>query len=41
MILRKEQGEWKLLVDYDSSENQTIDENSFNAAFAIDDFGKF
>lgn len=41
VILRKEHGVWKLLVDYDSSENQTIDETTFNAAFAIDDFEKF
>lgn len=31
-VLRKENGTWKILVDTDSSEGGTINENSFNAA---------
>ncbi|MCF7561676.1 nuclear transport factor 2 family protein [Sabulilitoribacter multivorans] len=41
VILRKENGTWKLLVDYDSSESNTINETSYNEAFAIDDFDKY
>ncbi|WP_299550261.1 nuclear transport factor 2 family protein [Seonamhaeicola sp.] len=41
VILVKENGTWKILVDYDSSENKTIDETSFQAAFAMDDFVKY
>lgn len=32
---------WKLLVDYDSNENNTINEKSYKNAFAIDDFKKY
>lgn len=38
---RKEEGVWKILVDYDSEEGGTIDEKSFQAAFALDDFAKY
>ncbi|TYA71507.1 nuclear transport factor 2 family protein [Seonamhaeicola marinus] len=41
VILTKENSIWKILVDYDSSENDTIDETSYLNAFAIDDFEKF
>ncbi|HEY0653603.1 MAG TPA: hypothetical protein VGD65_10775 [Chryseosolibacter sp.] len=32
VVMRKEQGVWKILVDTDSSENNTISENDFLAA---------
>jgi ketosteroid isomerase-like protein len=32
VVLRKENGVWKILVDTDSSEGDTIDEEDFNAA---------
>ncbi|TXG39393.1 YybH family protein [Seonamhaeicola maritimus] len=38
VIHRKENGVWKILVDYDSSENNSINETSFLKAFAINDF---
>lgn len=31
-------GVWKILMDYDSSENNSIDVNDYNSAFAIDNF---
>ena len=38
---RKTDGRWQLVVDYDSDENGTIDETSFAAAAAVDDFSRF
>ncbi|MBX7220699.1 MAG: nuclear transport factor 2 family protein [Blastocatellia bacterium] len=35
---RKETGTWKILVDYDSNEGKTINEESFKSAAALDDF---
>lgn len=32
VILRKEDNIWKLMVDYDSSENNTIDQEAYNKA---------
>lgn len=37
VALRKENGTWKILVDTDSSEGNTIDEKSFAAAKPIDE----
>ncbi len=37
----KENGIWKILVDYDSSENEAINEASYLEAFAIGDFEKY
>lgn len=41
VVSRKENGVWKILVDYDSNEGGTIDEKSWQAAFARDDYGKY
>ena len=41
VILRNENGDWKILVDYDSSEENTIDSTQYNQAFAIDDYNKY
>jgi hypothetical protein len=39
--MRKINGKWKIVVDYDSNENNTIDEKIYQAAFGIDDFAKY
>lgn len=41
VITRKEDGKWKILVDYDSTEGRTIDEAAFKAAHAQDDYAKY
>ncbi|MBL7814186.1 MAG: hypothetical protein JNL70_04195 [Saprospiraceae bacterium] len=41
VFMRKINGVWKIVVDYDSNENKTIDEKTYLAAFAIDDFEKY
>ncbi|WP_242205018.1 YybH family protein [Aestuariivivens insulae] len=41
VILKQVNTQWKILVDYDSSENNTINDISFNKAFALDDFEKY
>lgn len=41
VILKKEDNRWKILVDYDSSENNTINETSYNQAFSLDDFARY
>lgn len=41
VISRKEDGRWRILVDYDSSEGRSIDEAAFNAAHAPDDYAKY
>ena len=41
VISRKEDGKWKILVDYDSTEGRTINEESFKAAHARDDYTKY
>ncbi len=41
VLLVKREGKWKILMDYDSNENNTIDEDDFQAAFAIDNFEQF
>ena len=41
VLFKKIDGEWKITMDYDSSENGTIGENQYNEAFAIDNFDAF
>ena len=41
VIMVKEDNLWKLLVDYDSNEDNTINEKIYKNAFAIDDFEKY
>jgi hypothetical protein len=41
VLLRKERTSWKLTMDYDSDENGTINEQSFNQAHALDAFEKY
>lgn len=41
VISRREDGRWKILVDYDSSEGRSIDEAAFQAAHAPEDYGRY
>ncbi|MDU8887298.1 nuclear transport factor 2 family protein [Yeosuana sp. MJ-SS3] len=41
VILKMESSSWKIMVDYDSSENNTINETSYNDAYVMYDFNKF
>jgi hypothetical protein len=41
VLFKKINDEWKIIMDYDSSESGTIGEDDYNKAFAIDDFDKF
>ncbi|MEO5905518.1 MAG: nuclear transport factor 2 family protein, partial [Saprospiraceae bacterium] len=41
VVSRKENGAWKILMDYDSDENGTIDEADFEAGWAVHDIKKF
>ena len=41
VIFKKENNAWKILVDYDSTENNLIDETSFQNAFSLADYKKF
>lgn len=41
VILTKDNGIWKITMDYDSSEFDTIGEDDYQKAHAIDDYGKF
>jgi len=38
VVERFEKGRWKILFDYDSNENGTIDKADFDAGFALDDW---
>ena len=41
VIFKKINGEWKITMDYDSSEGETIGEDDYEKAYAIDNFEKF
>lgn len=41
VILKKEESVWKILVDYDSSEGNSINEESYQNAYDINDFESF
>ena len=41
VLLAKENGIWKVLMDYDSNEGKTITEEHFNGAFAMDELDTF
>ena len=41
VIFKKEQGIWKILMDYDSTEGKTIGEEDYNKAKSITDFQSF
>lgn len=41
VLLRKENDTWKIAMDYDSNEGNTINEESYLEAFAFDDMDKY
>ena len=41
VLLVKRDNSWKILMDYDSNENDTIDEEDYLDAFAMDDLSPF
>lgn len=41
VFLRKENGVWKILTDYDSDEGGKVGEADYKAAAAVDDFSRF
>ena len=41
VIMVKENGSWKILMDYDSSEGKKVDEKDFIQAIDMNDFAKF
>lgn len=41
VLFKKEDGKWMILLDYDSSEGNTIGETDYLKAYAIDDFDPF
>ncbi|NNK28738.1 MAG: nuclear transport factor 2 family protein [Flavobacteriaceae bacterium] len=41
VILGKENGKWMILVDYDSSENNSINKESFHNAFGMKELDKY
>ncbi|BAO74435.1 hypothetical protein WPG_0205 [Winogradskyella sp. PG-2] len=41
VLFKKIDNDWKIIMDYDSSESGTIGEDDYKKAFAIDDFDNF
>lgn len=41
VFLRKENAIWKITIDYDSSEENTINNTSYESAFAMNDYDKY
>jgi len=41
VLFKKEQGEWKILMNYDSTEGNTIGEDDYKKAFGIEEFDTF
>jgi len=41
VLLKKENGSWKIFMDYDSNEKGTIDAEDFNKAYELNDLEKF
>ncbi|WP_353778562.1 DUF4440 domain-containing protein [Winogradskyella sp. 3972H.M.0a.05] len=41
VLHKKVDGRWKIILDYDSSENDTINEASYNSAHGIDEYDKY
>ena len=41
VVSRKENGVWKIFMDYDSDESGTIDADDYEAAYAVHDIRKF
>jgi len=41
VLLQMENGSWKILIDYDSNEKNTINKNSYDASFSLSDYKKY
>lgn len=41
VILKLEDGNWKIVMDYDSDENKTINKTSYDAAFSLSEYKKY
>lgn len=41
VLLKLENQNWKILIDYDSNEQKTINEQSYQAAFALENYKKY
>ncbi|MDH7445948.1 hypothetical protein [Aquimarina sp. 2201CG14-23] len=41
VLLRNEKNTWKILIDYDSNEQNTINKQSYDAAFSLLDYKKY
>ena len=41
VFMRKINGVWKIVVDYDSNENNTISEQTYLAAFGMDEYERY
>lgn len=41
VLFKKEDGEWKILMDYDSTEGNTIGEKNYQSAYDINDYKPF
>ncbi|WP_298540852.1 nuclear transport factor 2 family protein [uncultured Aquimarina sp.] len=41
VLLRMENGSWKILTDYDSNEQNTINKQSYDTAFPLSDYKKY
>lgn len=41
VILKLEGSDWKIIMDYDSDENKTIDKQSFDNAFPLSEYKKY
>ncbi len=41
VLLKLEDTQWKIIMDYDSDENKSIDKQSFDNAFSLSDYKKY
>ncbi|WP_271764931.1 hypothetical protein [Aquimarina algiphila] len=41
VILKMIEGNWKILIDYDSNENETINKDSYDKAFSLSEHKKY
>ncbi len=41
VLLRLEGGNWRILIDYDSNEGESINKNSYDSAFPLSEYKKY
>ncbi|WP_438424422.1 hypothetical protein [Aquimarina macrocephali] len=41
VVLKMEDGDWKIWIDYDSNENKSINKDSYDTAFSISEYKKY